>query len=43
MSYDDVLRIALAARGKDEFGYRSEFIQLVRAAKSARSLAQLER
>ena len=41
--YDDVLRIALASRGKDEFGYRNEFVQLVRAAKSARSLAALER
>ena len=43
MSYDDVLKIALASRGKDEFGYRNEFVQLVRAAKSARTLAQLER
>ena len=43
LSYDDVLRMASAARGPDEFGYRSEFIALVRAAKSARSLAQLER
>jgi len=42
MSYEDVLRIARASRGKDEFGYRSEFIQLVQAAKSARTLAQLE-
>jgi Ca-activated chloride channel family protein len=42
MSYDDVLKIALASRGKDEFGYRNEFVQLVRAAKSARTLAQLE-
>ena len=41
LTYDDVLRIALAARGKDEFGYRSEFVQLVRAAKSARTLASL--
>ena len=41
LSYDDVLRIAIAARGSDEFGYRSEFVQLVRAAKGARSLAQL--
>ena len=43
LSYDDVLRIANAARGPDEFGYRSEFVQMVRAAKSARSMAQLER
>ena len=41
ITYDDVLRIALAARGKDEFGYRSEFVQLVRAAKNARTLASL--
>ena len=43
LSYDDVLRIADAARGKDEFGYRSEFVQLVRSAKSARTLAKLDR
>jgi Ca-activated chloride channel family protein len=41
LTYDDVLMIAAAARGRDEFGYRSEFIQLVRAAKSARTLANL--
>jgi Ca-activated chloride channel family protein len=43
LSYDDVLRIAQAARGPDEFGYRSEFIELVKSAQSARSLAALER
>ena len=43
MSYDDVLRIANASRGPDEFGYRSEFVGLVRAAKSAQTMAQLER
>ena len=43
LSYDDVLKIALAARGRDEFGYRNEFVQMVRAAKSAHSLAALER
>jgi Ca-activated chloride channel family protein len=43
LTYDDVLRIATAARGEDDFGYRSEFIQLVRAAKSAGALARLER
>jgi len=43
LSYDDVLQIASASRGPDEFGYRSEFVQLVRAAKNARTLAQLER
>jgi Ca-activated chloride channel family protein len=39
LSYDDVLRMANASKGKDEFGYRSEFVQLVRAAKGARALA----
>jgi Ca-activated chloride channel family protein len=37
-SYDDVLRIASAARGDDPFGYRSEFLQLVRAAKTASAM-----
>jgi Ca-activated chloride channel homolog len=41
LSYDDVLRIANASKGRDEFGYRSEFVQLVRAAKNARTLAKL--
>ena len=43
LSYDDVLRIANASRGSDEFGYRSEFVELVQAAKSARTMAHLER
>lgn len=43
MRYDDVLRIALAARGDDGFGYRSEFVQLVRQAKTAASLARVGR
>ncbi len=43
IGYDDVLRIATAARGEDSFGYRSEFLQLVRAAKTANSMARLER
>jgi Ca-activated chloride channel family protein len=37
-AYDDVLRIASAARGDDPFGYRSEFLQLVRAAKTASAM-----
>jgi Ca-activated chloride channel family protein len=41
LSYDDVLRIASASRGTDEYGYRTEFLQLVRNAKGARSMAQL--
>lgn len=32
--YDDVITLANEARGKDEFGLRSEFVNLVRLAKS---------
>ena len=42
LTYDDVLRMANASKGRDEFGYRSEFVQLVRAAKGARTLAKLD-
>ncbi len=41
MTYDDVLQMVSAARGDDEFGYRSEFVQLVRAAKTASAMARL--
>jgi Ca-activated chloride channel homolog len=41
--YDDVLRIATAARGDDPYGYRSEFLNLVRAAKTAAALQPLRR
>lgn len=37
-SYDDVIGMAQAAKGEDKFGYRAEFINLVRLAKSAASL-----
>lgn len=40
-TYDDVIALAENARGKDPFGYRSEFLNLVRLAKSARSLQPL--
>jgi Ca-activated chloride channel homolog len=40
-AYDDVLRIAAAARGDDPFGYRTEFLQLVRAAKTASAMRPL--
>jgi len=43
MTYDDVLEIVGAARGKDDFGYRSEFVELVRAARTAGVMAQLDR
>ena len=32
--YDQVIELARGARGQDRFGYRSEFLQLVRLAKS---------
>ncbi|MCJ2083738.1 DUF3520 domain-containing protein [Methylobacterium sp. J-090] len=35
---DDVARMASAAKGEDPFGYRAEFVQLVRAAKTAQGL-----
>ncbi|MBI4030590.1 MAG: VWA domain-containing protein [Proteobacteria bacterium] len=35
MTYDDVINMAQNGKGADEFGYRSEFIQLARLAKSA--------
>jgi len=38
LTYEDVLRIVSNARGQDAFGYRSELIQLVRAARAARSM-----
>lgn len=34
-SYDDVLRLAQQGKGTDSFGYRSEFIRLVRLAQTA--------
>ncbi len=34
-SYDDVINMALSAKGQDIYGYRSEFINLVRLANSA--------
>jgi Ca-activated chloride channel family protein len=39
--YDGVLKIASASRGDDLFGYRAEFIQLVRAAKTASGMQSL--
>jgi len=34
-SYDDVIALAQSAKGEDPFGYRAEFINLVRIAKNA--------
>jgi Ca-activated chloride channel homolog len=42
LTYDDVLRMANGSRGRDEFGYRSEFVQLVQSAKKAGTLAKLD-
>jgi len=33
-SYDSILKLAASGRGSDEYGYRSEFMSLVRLAKS---------
>jgi Ca-activated chloride channel family protein len=41
--YDDVIRLAHAARGTDPFGLRTEFINLVRLAKSAAAIERLDR
>ncbi|MEM8743729.1 MAG: YfbK domain-containing protein, partial [Pseudomonadota bacterium] len=41
--YDDVIKLAQSAKGKDEFGYRAEFINLVRLAKSAPAMPELRR
>jgi Ca-activated chloride channel family protein len=40
-SYDDVIALAQGAKGEDPFGYRAEFINLVRMAKTAQALEPL--
>ena len=37
-SCDDVIELARGAKGNDEFGYRSEFLNLVRLAKTAAAM-----
>lgn len=37
-SYDDVIELALRTRGNDPYGYRTEFVQLARKAKSAAAM-----
>ena len=37
-SYDDVIKLALASRGDDPYGYRNELVQLVRKAKTAEAM-----
>jgi Ca-activated chloride channel family protein len=41
--WDQVLTLAQGARGNDAFGWRSEFVQLVRAAKTAQAAPDPER
>jgi Ca-activated chloride channel family protein len=36
--WDDVINLAQGARGRDEFGWRAEFVQLARAAQTAAAL-----
>ena len=37
--YDDVIALAQGAQGEDPFGYRAEFVGLVRLARSAAAMA----
>ena len=41
-SHDDVIKLAQSTKGEDQFGYRAEFINLVRLAKSAAALEPLD-
>jgi Ca-activated chloride channel family protein len=38
LNYDDIIKQAQSAKGDDHFGYRTEFVQLVRKAKVAREM-----
>ncbi|HMA10737.1 MAG TPA: YfbK domain-containing protein [Steroidobacteraceae bacterium] len=38
LTFDDVLREAQASHGEDAYGYRAEFVQLVRRAMQARGI-----
>ena len=38
LGYDDVIRQAQGAIGEDPYGYRAEFVQLVRKAQGARGM-----
>lgn len=37
-SYDNILQLAETARGRDEFGYRTEFLNLIRLARTAKAM-----
>ena len=39
-NYDDIIKLATEAKGKDEFGLRGEFVNLVRLAKSVPAMPQ---
>jgi len=39
-SWNDIIALAEPARGRDRFGYRTEFINLVRLAKTARAMGE---
>jgi Ca-activated chloride channel family protein len=39
-SWDDIIALAETARGTDRFGYRMEFLNLARLAKTARSMGE---
>lgn len=39
-SWDEIIALAETARGTDRFGYRMEFLNLVRLAKTARSMGE---
>jgi Ca-activated chloride channel family protein len=41
-TYDDVIALAQSAKGADPFGYRAEFINLVRIAKTAQGMEPLK-
>ncbi|MCB1493687.1 MAG: DUF3520 domain-containing protein, partial [Rhodobiaceae bacterium] len=41
--YDDIVALAEGARGDDRYGYRSEFVNLVRLAKTAAAMEPLRR
>lgn len=41
--YDDVIALATSAKGEDHFGYRAEFVNLIRLAKSAAAMEPLRR
>jgi Ca-activated chloride channel family protein len=41
-TYDDVIALAEGAKGADPFGYRAEFLNLVRIAKTAQDLEPLK-